>query len=304
VRILVTGASGWVGSRVARIFAQGGHQVLGLVRPNSDTWRVDNAGIDLMQGELGASADWVRIAREFAPEACVHCAWFTRPGEYLQSRRNIACIEDGLNLLDVLASVGCGRAVYLGTCAEYDTDRGYLREESPTRPETLYGAAKLALSVSAPTRAEQLGISLVWARLFYVFGPTEDWRRMVPSLILRLLAGQPYVATGGRQVRDYLHVDDVAAALVTLTVGKAVGVFNVASGTPVTVEALIGHVASILGRPELVRFGATEPRAWDPLFVCGDASKLRLRTGWVPQYDLLTGLQQTADWWRSAASIA
>jgi nucleoside-diphosphate-sugar epimerase len=240
--------------------------------------------------------------RAFQPETCVHCAWYAEPGKYLESRRNIACVRDGLLLLDALAAAGCERAVYVGTCAEYDTSLGYLHETSATGPATLYAASKLALHVAASRLAKERNIDLTWARLFHIFGPAEDPRRLVPSLILTLLSARPYEATDGGQVRDYLHVDDVASALTALAVQGLHGTFNVCSGEPVIVRSLIQQVADFLEVPDLVRFGQVPRPQWDPPFICGDSSKLRSSTGWEPK-DLAGQLLSTAEWWRASGAV-
>src|SRR6202011_3100840 len=165
--------------------------------------------------------------------SCIHLAWYAVPGKYLDARENLDCLGVSLHLLEVLAQTGCRHVVMTGTCAEYDTDVGYLRESGPTRPATLYAAAKLSLGITAAIRAAQLGMTLSWARLFYLYGPYEDERRMVPSLIRSLLENKPFKASSGRQIRDYLHVDDVAAALCALAAARANGTFNVCSGEPV-----------------------------------------------------------------------
>jgi nucleoside-diphosphate-sugar epimerase len=189
--------------------------------------------------------------------------------------------------------------VMTGTCAEYDTDLGYLRESGPTRPATLYAAAKLSLGMIAAIRAGQLGIGFSWARLFYLYGPQEDERRMVPSLIRALLENKPFKASSGRQVRDYLHVDDVASALGALAAARANGTFNVCSGEPVPVRELMGTLGRIAGRPDIIRFGELPDREWEPPFICGDSSRLRTATGWTPAYELEAGLRQTYDSWAS-----
>ena len=120
-----------------------------------------------------------------------------------------------------------------GTCAEYDTDIGYLREDSPTKPSTLYAASKLSLSILGQQLAKDAGIRFAWARIFYLYGDNENPRRMVPALINALLHGDIFSASTGEQVRDYLHVNDVASALWFIVEHQLNGIYNVSSGEPV-----------------------------------------------------------------------
>jgi nucleoside-diphosphate-sugar epimerase len=145
--------------------------------------------------------------------------------------------------------------------------------------------------------AAAAGVAFSWARLFYLYGPMEDKRRLVPSVINALQHGENFPATAGEQVRDYLHVEDVALALWTLTREKHSSVFNIASGVPVTMRQLMETAGNIIGHGELIQFGALPYRHWEPMFICGDNRKLKA-IGWQPRYSLVEGLVQTADWWK------
>jgi nucleoside-diphosphate-sugar epimerase len=189
--------------------------------------------------------------------------------------------------------------VGVGTCFEYDTSVGTLSETSPTRPQTLYAAAKLALhTVLEQMRTDGMGVT--WARLFYLYGPMEDARRLVPSVVRALLAGEPAAISPGQQVRDFLHVEDVAAALATLGQQNLDGVFNIGSGEPVTVAEVALTLGRLCGRESLVRIGARPYAPGDPMYVCADNARLR-STGWGPAYNLEAGLADSVRWWRDRA---
>ncbi len=300
MRVLVTGAAGFVGASVVRRLVADGHEVGALVRPGSLRWRLDRVEpLTVIECDLSDREALGRALAGWKPQTCIHLAWYAVPGKYLDARENLDCLAVSLQLLEQLAAVGCGRVVMTGTCAEYDTDQGYLRESSPTRPATLYAAAKLSLMMTSAIRAGQLGIGFSWARLFYLYGPYEDPRRMVPSLIRSLLERKPFKASSGQQIRDYLHVEDVAGALCALAIAPADGTFNVCSGEPVKVRDLMTALARLAGHADLVGFGELPDRAWEPAFICGDSSRLRAATGWGPSYELEAGLRQTLDWWAS-----
>jgi nucleoside-diphosphate-sugar epimerase len=300
MRILVTGAEGIIGSHVARALLRSGHEVIALVRPATPIDRLGDVAdrLTVVRGSL-ENDGLVEALRRAQPEGCIHLAWYAQPGTYLEAPENVACLHASLRLLESLATAGCRHVVMAGTCAEYDTDLGYLREDGPTAPRTIYAASKLALSLVAAARAAQLGIGFAWARLFYLYGPHEDPRRLVPSLITALLDGKPFDASPGGQVRDFLHVADVAAAFTALAEGGAQGIFNVCSGEPITMRQLMSLVGDIVGRGDLLRFGAVPYRAWDPAFICGDNRRLRTQTGWVPRHPLPQGLAATVEWWKT-----
>jgi nucleoside-diphosphate-sugar epimerase len=298
MRVLVTGAAGFIGASVVRRLVAEGHEVGALVRPGGSGWRLEGVtSLTTIEADLADGGAVARALASWKPEACIHLAWYAVPGKYLDARENLDCLEVSLHLLESLAEAGCRHVVMTGTCAEYDTDLGFLRESGPTRPATLYAAAKLSLGMTAAIRAAQLGMTLSWARLFYLYGPYEDQRRMVPSLIRALLENKPFKASTGRQIRDYLHVDDVASALVALAAARANGTFNVCSGEPVRMRDLMATLGRFGGHEDVIRFGELPDREWEPPFICGDASRLRGATGWAPAYELEAGLRQTLEWW-------
>lgn len=300
LRVFLTGASGFIGSHVLRRLLSAGHDVSAMVVPNDPLWRLrDLVGrFDVLTGDL-ADVPALRTAlTTWKPEACIHLAWYAEPGKYLHAPENVTALTASLILIQELATARCSHLVGVGTCAEYDSEQGYLREDGPTRPTTLYAAAKLSCGLLGQRLAATAGMQFAWARIFYPYGPYEDERRVVPALIRSLLRKQPFPATMGDQVRDYLHVEDVAAALVLLAEKRADGVFNVASGVPVTIRHLMESVGELLDSSQLIQFGALPYRDWDPWFICGHNQRLR-NLGWTRRFALRDGLRQTVDWWRN-----
>jgi nucleoside-diphosphate-sugar epimerase len=302
MRVLLTGAGGFIGSHAARALLASGCEVAAVLRPTTSTARLQEVidRLTVVRTDLADLPVLRQALLDWRPDACLHLAWYAEPGKYLHSPQNIPALTASLALLEELARAGCKQVVMAGTCAEYDTDRGLLREDGPTRPATVYAASKLALDLVGQHLAAAAGVRFAWARLFYLYGPGEDEKRVVPAVIRALMRGEPFPATQGEQVRDYLHVEDVAAGLVTLVTQGAAGVFNVASGVPVTVRQLMETVGDLLGRADLLRFGAVPYRDWEPSFICGDNQRLR-GLGWAPRFTLREGLAETVAWWQGAA---
>jgi nucleoside-diphosphate-sugar epimerase len=299
MHVFVTGASGFIGARVVRGLLTAGHKVAVLVMPGDPMPRLREiqGSLHLISGDLTAASEWSPTLAAWKPDGCVHLAWYAEPGKYLHSTLNIPALTNSLRLLETLIEVRCQRVVMVGTCAEYDTDRGFLREDGPTKPDTLYAAAKLSLRLIGRQMAHAAGIDFAWARIFYLYGPDEDERRVVPALIRALLRGKRFPATRGEQVRDYLHVDDIASGLRALVENPAKGDFNVSSGVPVTMRRLMEIVGEITGRGDLIEYGALPYREWEPRFICGDNRRLR-DLGWSPKYGLKEGMAEMVDWWR------
>jgi nucleoside-diphosphate-sugar epimerase len=182
---------------------------------------------------------------------------------------------------------------FVGTCFEYDFDYGYLSETTPTRPASLYAAAKTSTRLLCEQMARQRGVSFIWLRPFYQYGPFEDPRRLVPHVIDTLLAGGEAAITRGTQVRDFLHVADVGSAIAAAATSSLTGAVNVGSGQPITVREIVHTIGELIGGPVRIKFGARPDNPTDPPFICANTQKLLAGTTWTPRFDLRSGIADT-----------
>ena len=299
-RVLLTGAAGFIGSHVARLLVAEGHDVFAIVAPESDRWRLADIEHDIViiDADLRALQTVRGRLREVRPEICVHLAWRGWSGK-ANPDDNISSLGVSLELLRMMPELSCGRFVAVGTCFEYAPTAERLTEATPLCPHELYGTCKKALFEVAEQFSMMTGVSIVTPRVFYSYGPFEDIRRLVPSVACALLDGRVAEVTPGAQIRDYLHVEDVASAVWKVAASQLVGAVNVASAEPVTVGDIADRVGRLIGRPDLVRFGAIPYRPGEPAQLLGDATRLREEVGWAPRFDLDHGLAATVRWWES-----
>jgi nucleoside-diphosphate-sugar epimerase len=302
--ILLTGAAGFFGAHLARLLVGQGHHVTAIVRPGTDPWRIADlkSRLTIISGDLTDLAGMRDRIRAQRPEMCIHLAWKGWSGK-AEADANMSSLGVSLELLRFMPALSCQRFVAAGTCFEYDLTGQTLSETSPLRPHDLYGGCKKSLFEVAQEFSALTGISVVTPRIFYSYGPLEDARRLVPSIVQALLRGQVAKATAGAQVRDYLHVADIASAVLTIANSKATGAVNVASGDPVTIAQIATRIAGVLGRPELLELGALPYREGEPMHILGNSQKLRA-LGWSPKYSLDDGLAETVEWWQQKLSYA
>jgi nucleoside-diphosphate-sugar epimerase len=294
--VLVTGATGFVGRHALHVLLRSGHDVHAVARtPPSGADEVTWHAADLL--EPGAAERVVAAAR---PSHLLHLAWYAEHGRYWTAPENVQWVEATLALFRAFAGGDGERAVLAGTSAEYDWSHGFCSEHvTPRRPATLYGVAKDAAHRVVRAAAEQAGVELAWGRVFFLYGPHEHPERLVSSVARALLAGRPAPVSSGVQVRDFMHVADVASGFVALLESDVAGPVNVASGDPVRIRDVVTAIGELAGRPDLPRLGELSDRPGDPPLLVADVRRLRDEVGFAPRHSLTEGLRATLDWWRS-----
>jgi nucleoside-diphosphate-sugar epimerase len=300
-RVLITGATGFIGRQCLPMLNQRLFEVHAVV---SGSPREEVPGVIWHQANLLDKRQLSDLVEEIAPNHLLHLAWYTRPREYWTSDVNLEWVSASLELFRLFTARGGERAVFAGSCAEYDWRFGYCEENvTPLAPATLYGTCKHSLNLMLSSYASKHDVSTAWGRIFYVYGPHEYKERLVPSVVRSLLRKEPAVCSSGEQVRDFLHVHDVAAAFVTLLTSDVRGNVNIASGKPHSIRNIVSTIAHEIGRPDLVQLGAqSNPGAEAPLVVA-HVQRLQNELSFSPRYDLNEGLRQTIQWWSQAEKV-
>jgi GDP-4-dehydro-6-deoxy-D-mannose reductase len=298
VKILVTGADGFVGSRLVPRLAADGHEVTAAIRRGT---RAPQRAARVLELEL-RDPDSVRACAAGSYQAMVHLA---AVASGLDARRDPGTAWEvnaagTARLCEALATGGGPVCLVVSTGEVYGFGAGTAlrRESDPVAPVSPYAASKLGGEIAAQEVGRRTGLRVLIARPFPHVGAGQNPELVVPAFVRRLrearARGTAAIAVGNLSVvRDFLHVDDVIEAYVALLRSGVPGeIYNVASGEPVRIADVLARLTEMIGvavRPE------TDPallRAADIPHLVGDAGRLRGRTGWTPRHTLAEALAE------------
>lgn len=294
--VMITGASGFVGSAIVRALRAGARPLVALGKRPPDASPAEKwEQVDLLDTASVEAA----LARH-RPATLIHAAWArSRPGGLWDAPDNDRWRDASMALFERFWQAGGRHVVGCGSCAEYAPSDTPCREDA-TRiaPQSRYGRAKAELYDLAAARADRLGGTLAWARIFYLFGPHEAAARLVPSVIDSLLRGEAARTGSGLVSRDFALVDDVGQGIAALAESGASGAYNVATGHAVLLRDLVARIGEIMERPGLVRIGALPDRTGEAPLIAADVGKIARATGWQARTPLDEALRQTIAWRR------
>jgi nucleoside-diphosphate-sugar epimerase len=294
-RVLVTGASGFVGRHASAALCELGFEVHGATRSVSAD---EDGGIVWHDTDLRDAAATNDLLREIRASHLLHLAWYTEHGAFWKTPDNLEWAGVTLRLVRAFHACGGQRLVAAGTCAEYAWTGPCCDERTPLQPATLYGAAKDATRRLLEAYAAETGLSFAWGRIFFTFGPGEQPARVVPSVARAALAGEPIACSSGEQVRDFLYVVDVASAFAALIASDVPGSFDIGSGKGTQLREVLQSLERLAGNAGVVRLGEAPERDEPAVIVAADR-RLERELGWQPAFTLEEGLRRTLDWWRS-----
>jgi nucleoside-diphosphate-sugar epimerase len=301
MRILVTGATGFVGANVALGMAARGHEVHCIVRAAHRPWRLREvpgiAGTPLV--DLFDPADIDRVFERVRPEWVFHLAAY---GAYASQADVARCtrtnLEASVHVIDACARFGVERFVYAGSSSEYGLKEHAPDEAEVTEPNSLYAVTKAAGTAYARHVGRSGRLHTTTLRLYSVYGPFEEPTRLVPTMIINGLKGR-YPPLVSRDIaRDFVYVTDVvgafdAAARADTAAG---GVYNIGTGiqTPLHAVAEVSRTAfGIAVEPE---WGSMTQRNWDTATWVANPTRAARELGWTAQTPFADGFRRTAAW--------
>ena len=255
-KVVVTGATGLIGKESIVPLQESGFEII----------RLDSSSCNLFDFEKVDA-----FFKEHQPDFLLHFAWITG-GDYLSNPINSKYCDASFNLLKQFYENGGKRAVFAGTCFEYDFKKDLLSENSPLAPLTFYAENKVRLCEFCSKFCIENSLSFSWGRIFYVYGHGEKTGRLTNSIISSLLKDELVTVKYGQLLRDYMYSRDIATAFVRLLQSEVQGCVNICTGKGITLADYAKKIANKLSKSSLLEIH--EEKTNQPFSIIGDNTKL------------------------------
>jgi len=295
--VLISGATGFLGSHIAEELLRQNFKVLALKRSTSNLWRCS----EFSEKIIWINSDNLNLAEQEIlkeqPEILIHAAW---GGVKASDRNNWKEQEKNLSFLtslfEIIKKSKISKIIALGSQAEYGVFEGLVDERHSCEPDTAYGAMKVSSSILLKSFAEINNIAWYWLRLFSVFGPREDKNWLIPATINNLMNNNYMSLTPCEQKYDYIFVKDLAKGIINVVVEKnnVSGIYNFSSSQSIRLKEILGFLENKI-RPNhnLLKFGELPYRPKQVMDMHGNSELFFNKFNFTPEYDLYEGLNET-----------
>ena len=305
IRVLVTGAAGFIGSHLSRELVRRNAEVFLIDRPGTSITRIEDI-LDKVRVHYVDITDFSSLKnsiREIRPEKIFHLAAYvdvTRDWNIVDEMINVN-IKGTLNLLRSLDGVNYDCFVNTGTCEEYGDNPAPFYEDQVPNPVSPYSASKVSATMFCQMLHRTMNLPIVTVRPLLTYGPGQESQMLIPSLIKSVLKGKSFKMTKGEQTRQFNYIDDVVEGFILAgTTPEAIGeVINLGSGAEYRIKDVAKMILNLMGNPIKLEIGALPYRPGETMhFYCSN-EKAKKILGWRPMVPLKVGLKRTIDWYKN-----
>ncbi len=315
-KILLTGASGFVGANLAQALHGSGHEVHALMRANSESYRLRQKAFEglpagqIHEGGLENAPSLRRLLKTLRPDVVMHLAMHGgNPGQTDAARTREVNVEGTRHLLEAMEEAPNAAFIHTGSSSEYGDSAQPMREGQECRPSSEYGKTKLEAAQRVQRWAREKNRRAGILRLFSPFGPYDHGFRLIPTVILACIRQEDLTLSSPSPMRDFVHIKDVIGAYEAL-MRKLEGstfpsgeIFNVGSGEQHSVKETAEAIVRISGRKIRITYGQASARGAESQHWQADISKSQKMLLWKPKFSFEEGLKESYAWYKQNLAL-
>jgi nucleoside-diphosphate-sugar epimerase len=279
-KVLLTGASGTLGDNAIKPLLKSGFDIFAITYDNT---RKDKKNIHWINTDLSTFNNIRTVFKDVRPEYLLHLDWFMEPSGRFANDLNLCWFQSGLEMLKQFKTFGGKRAVYCGTCFEYEFDNEPLNEfNSKINPKSSYAKYKNYLNEIASVYAKDNDLSFGWGRIFNIYGFDELPQALASEIIEALLNDKEIRVSASNLVRDYMFPCEIGNAFVKFLCSNVEGNVNICTNTPVKVKETLSLIPEKLKKENLLKFEDINIDN-EPEIILGDNTRLLNVIGFKPE---------------------
>lgn len=302
-KYLITGASGFIGSVLLRKLLDNKEDVYIILRKQSNTWRINDLldKVTVSYSDLSDVSELTQIIKEIKPNIIFHLA---TNGAYSYQKNANQIIHTNIlgtwNLLQACNNINYELFINTGSSSEYGFKKFAMREIDSLEPTSYYAVTKCAQTLLCSHIAKQEKKPIVTIRPFAVYGPYEESKRFVPTLMKALLFNKKMDLVSPETARDFIYIDDIVDAYLKINELKnnPGEYFNIGSGLQSTIKDVVETAIKVTGKNIKLKWGSMKNRNWDTNNWVADISKARQLLKWTPKTNLEQGIKLTWKWFQ------
>lgn len=301
----MTGGAGFIGANLVSKFLDLKYNVNLIVKDSTNLFRLKNIiqKINLHKIDLLDKDGLKIVAEKINPSIIIHLATYSAYQDQKAFLEMVQVnVQGALNLLLATKDIDYDIFINTGSSSEYGIKAKPMKEDDSLEPISFYAATKASATLLCKAFATQYKKPIVTLRLFSVYGPLEQKKRLIPTIVKAVIENKPIKLTYGVQRRDFIYVDDVIDIYIkTISQGpKLAGqILNMGTGIEYTNDEVVETLFKITGKKVKIEKGAYPKRLWDTSHWVADTSKTRKLLNWTPKFTLEQGLKKTYRWYRN-----
>lgn len=296
MKLVLIGASGFIGKAVLRSAIRQGADVLVVRRPESLDKRnlIEKDHKTVLCPHKEDALINNETLKNFGPAVWIDFSWDGVLGIDNQDDRQIENIQRAVGIFKAALTLHATHFIGTGSQAEYGPCSGRISENQKLAPVTLYGAAKAATFLTLSALSANLNANFTWVRIFSTYGPGDSSSWFIPSLFRSIYRGSQIEITKCEQLWDYLYVDDAAEAFLEIAkLERAAGVINLGSGRTVKLSDVAAKVSELADPKHKLVFGGRDYAKNQVMHLEADITKIQKLTGWNVRVPFEQGLTET-----------